>query len=123
MKKDKMLQYKLYFIKMNQWIFYIHSIYKIILTRIDTIRDIDEINESIDYSNLECVSVNNSKTGSIKSNNYPQPYEPNTDCLYIIQPPTGIYKIEFLDLQMADSGDYVEVLISDIFILRITEKT
>ncbi|VDI75538.1 deleted in malignant brain tumors 1 protein, partial [Mytilus galloprovincialis] len=56
----------------------------------------------------ECVSVNNSKTGSIKSNNYPQPYEPNTDCLYIIHPPTGIYKIEFLDLQMADSGDYVE---------------
>ncbi|XP_063442726.1 deleted in malignant brain tumors 1 protein-like [Mytilus trossulus] len=65
--------------------------------------------EAVGVDCTDCVSVNNSKTGSIKSNNYPQPYEPNTDCLYIIQPPTGIYKIEFLDLQMADSGDYVEV--------------
>lgn len=78
----------------------------------ETMKYIDESNENIDYPILDCVSVNNSKTGSIKSNNYPQPYEQNTDCLYIIKPPTGIYKIEFLDLQMADSGDFIEVMIS-----------
>ncbi|CAG2230934.1 unnamed protein product [Mytilus edulis] len=58
----------------------------------------------------DCVTVySNVSTGDITSNNYPKPYEPDVDCLYIIKPSTGIYKLEFLDLQMADSGDFVQV--------------
>lgn len=45
------------------------------------------------------------------SQNYPGPYNPNTDCLYIIKPPPGIYKLEVDVFQMADIGDFLEVLI------------
>ncbi|CAG2223876.1 unnamed protein product [Mytilus edulis] len=48
-------------------------------------------------------------TGDLKSQNYPQFYQPNMDCMYEIIPPKGVYKIKFDDLQMADKDDYVEV--------------
>ena len=45
------------------------------------------------------------------SQNYPGSYNPNTDCLYIIKPPPGIYKLEVDVFQMADIGGFLEILI------------
>jgi hypothetical protein len=47
--------------------------------------------------------------GDISSDNYPNNYSPNTDCMYIITPPKGDYKIQINDIQMADVDDYLEV--------------
>lgn len=45
------------------------------------------------------------------SDNYPGRYNPNTDCLYIIQPHPGLYKLAVDVFQMADTGDFLQVIL------------
>ncbi|XP_071141696.1 uncharacterized protein [Mytilus edulis] len=58
----------------------------------------------------DCVHFYFGRSGSLTSNNYgSQFYKPGIDCVYIIKPPKAIYKIEIVDLQMADAGDFIQV--------------
>ncbi|XP_063405745.1 deleted in malignant brain tumors 1 protein-like [Mytilus trossulus] len=58
----------------------------------------------------DCVHFYFERSGSITSENYgSQFYKPGIDCIYIIKPPKAIYKIEIVDLQMADAGDFIQV--------------
>jgi hypothetical protein len=53
-----------------------------------------------------------SSTGSLTSKNYPGPYDANTDCLYIVKPPSGsLCSLKVDVFQMADNGDFLEVFI------------
>ena len=58
---------------------------------------------------LDCSRILLSQSGDISSDNYPNKYSPNTDCLYIITPTKWVYKIQINDIQMADVDDYLEV--------------
>ncbi|CAG2197845.1 unnamed protein product [Mytilus edulis] len=58
---------------------------------------------------FDCVQQYYSTTGNIMSDNYPGRYNPNTDCLYIIQPPSGLYRLTIDVLQMADTGDFLQI--------------
>lgn len=58
----------------------------------------------------DCVHFHFQPSGEITSENYGSAfYKPGIDCLYIIKPPNAIYKIQVVDLQMADAGDYIQV--------------
>lgn len=58
----------------------------------------------------DCVKFHFQRSGVITSVGYgTDSYEPNIDCIHVIKPPKAIYKIEIVDLQMADSGDYIQV--------------
>lgn len=57
----------------------------------------------------DCVQEYRTTSGSITSDNYPGAYNSNTDCLYIIKPPPGLYSLKTDVFQMADSGDFLEV--------------
>ncbi|XP_069137580.1 scavenger receptor cysteine-rich type 1 protein M130-like [Argopecten irradians] len=50
-------------------------------------------------------------SGEISSLGYPGNYTDNTDCMYMIRPRdrASLYKLEIKDLEMADSGDSVEI--------------
>jgi hypothetical protein len=41
---------------------------------------------------VDCTHILLSQSGDISSDNYPNNYSPNTDCMYIITPPKGDYK-------------------------------
>ncbi|CAC5361277.1 unnamed protein product [Mytilus coruscus] len=58
---------------------------------------------------FDCIKEYRTSTGSITSANYPGPYNANTDCLYIIKPPPGLYSLVTDVLQMADNGDFLEL--------------
>ncbi|XP_076105846.1 scavenger receptor cysteine-rich type 1 protein M160-like [Mytilus galloprovincialis] len=58
---------------------------------------------------FDCIKEYRTFTGSITSANYPGPYNANTDCLYIIKPPPGLYSLVTDVLQMADNGDFLEL--------------
>ncbi|XP_052086629.1 scavenger receptor cysteine-rich domain superfamily protein-like [Mytilus californianus] len=58
---------------------------------------------------FDCVQQYYSATGTVMSDNYPGRYNPNTDCLYIIQPPPGLYTLSVDVFQMADTGDFLQI--------------
>lgn len=65
---------------------------------------------NIHFFSTDCVHFHFEQSGEITSENYgSQFYKPGIDCLYIIKPPKTVYKIEVVDLQMADDGDYIQV--------------
>ncbi|VDI19381.1 Hypothetical predicted protein, partial [Mytilus galloprovincialis] len=64
------------------------------------------------YAHLKCfdsVQQFYSTTGTLTSDNYPGRYNPNTDNLYIIKPPPGLYKLSVDVFQMADIGDILQI--------------
>ncbi|CAC5422430.1 Neurotrypsin [Mytilus coruscus] len=64
------------------------------------------------YAHLKCfdsVQQFYSATGTVMSDNYPGHYNPNTDYLYIIQPPPGLYKLSVDVFKMADIGDFLQI--------------
>ncbi|XP_071098405.1 scavenger receptor cysteine-rich domain-containing protein DMBT1-like [Haliotis cracherodii] len=69
---------------------------------------------SCDQAGVECYNCGNqysSETGTLQSDNYPQPYPRNVHCLYIIRPTnTGqLYKLEFTDFKTESCCDIVHV--------------
>ncbi|CAC5370696.1 unnamed protein product [Mytilus coruscus] len=58
---------------------------------------------------FDCVYEHTTTTGTIVSDHYPGRYIPDTDCLYIIKPPHGLYKVVVDVLQMADTGDFIQI--------------
>jgi hypothetical protein len=67
---------------------------------------------TVDVHFVDCVHEYSTSTGSLTSKNYPGPYDSNTDCLYIVKPPSGsLYSLKVDVFQMADNGDFLEVFI------------
>ncbi|XP_013389640.1 tolloid-like protein 2 isoform X1 [Lingula anatina] len=59
----------------------------------------------------KCEEVLMSPSGMIKTSSYPSPYFPDEHCTWRIQGPRGkVIKLTFMDVDLGDSGDYVEIL-------------
>ncbi|XP_023933202.1 cubilin-like [Lingula anatina] len=59
----------------------------------------------------KCEEVLMSPSGMIKTSSYPASYFPDEHCTWHIQGPRGkVIKLTFMDIDLGDSGDYVEIL-------------
>ncbi|XP_060064988.1 deleted in malignant brain tumors 1 protein-like [Ylistrum balloti] len=65
------------------------------------------------YVNLQCFNCStrySTERGEIHSMNYPQNYDNNADCMYMITPPSnGMYGLVIQDLTMNDDEDFIDI--------------
>ena len=65
---------------------------------------------TVDVHFVDCVHEYRTSPGSLTSKNYPGPYDANTDCLYIVKPPSGsLYSLKI------DGTKYLNLFLFPVF--------